>query len=185
MATTINFLRDRRRKLTKQQTLDRKIFQIMSWVGGAVFVVFIGAVGIRLFMAYQLQQLNDRETRLLAQVRSQEDSERSYIIFAAKLQVLAQLFEQRRDKQEALEYFSTLFGPDVLISDVAYDADSGILTLGLRANTVFTLQSVFEQLNSSVVKERFAGVSAGDLRRNDQGEYQTSITIALKEAGEM
>lgn len=132
-------------------------------------------------MAYQLQQLSNQENRLLSQVRSQEDSEKSYVIFAAKLNVLSQLFAQRRDKQEALEYFTTLFGSDVLVSDVAYDADSGVLTLGLKANNIFTLQTVFEQLRSEEVKSQFTSVTTSELRRDDQGSYQTTVTIALKE----
>lgn len=179
MATTINFLRDRRRRLTKQQALDQKMFKAAAAVCGICFGIFIASVGIRLFLAYQLQQLGDRENRLLAQVRSQEDSERSYVIFAAKLKVLSQLFEQREDKQVALEYFTTLFGPDVLVSDVAYDADAGELVLGLKANNVFTLQTVFNQINSQEVKDEFRSISASELRRDDQGAYQTTVTIGL------
>lgn len=183
MATTINFLRDRHRRLTKQQALDQKIFKITTAVGGICLALLLLTLGIRLFMAYQLQQLNNQENRLLAEVRSQEDSEKSYVIFAAKLNVLSQLFAQRRDKQEALEYFTTLFGPDVLVSDVAYDADIGVLTLGLKANNIFTLQTVFDQLRSDEVKSQFASVTASELRRDDQGSYQTTVTISLKEKG--
>lgn len=182
MRSTINFLRDRRRRLTKQQELDKKIFNITTVACGVAFAVFLISLGVRLFFAYTLDQLTNRENRLLAQIRSQEDSEKSYIIFAAKLKVLSALFEQRRDKQEALAYFTTLFGPNVLVSDVAYDAESSILTLGLKATDIFTLQGVFDLLNSPEVGERFQSVAASELRRNDLGEYQTNVTIELKQA---
>lgn len=183
MATTINFLRDRRRRLTKQQQLDRKLFKFSSLALGIGFSVFIVTLGARLLFAYNLEQLVNQENRLLAQVRSQEDSEKSYIIFAAKLKVLTELFSQRRDKQEALAYFTTLFGPDVLVSDVAYDANDAILTLGLTAKDIFTLDTVFDRLGSDEVRSQFEKVAASELRRNDQAEYQSNVTITLKEKG--
>lgn len=177
----INFLKDRRKKLTKQQLLDMKLFRAAGAICLACFVLFIAAVGVRLLLAYQLDQQKKRENQLLVQIRSQEDNEEAYVIFAAKLKVLAALFEQRQDKQEALQYFTTLFGSDILVNDVAYDSEDNILTLGLQAADIFSLQSVFDQLQSEQVKDQFLSVAASDLRRNDQGQYQTNITVQLQE----
>lgn len=180
---TINFLKDRRKKLTKQQLLDMKVFRVAGGVLLACFVLFVVGIGIRLYLAYELDLQKNRENQLMAQIRAQEENEEAYVVFAAKLKVLAALFEQRQNKQEALQYFTTLFGSDVLVSDVAYNADNNVLTLGLQAADIFSLQTVFEQLQSQAVKDQFDSVNASDLRRNDRGQYQANVTIDLKEEG--
>lgn len=180
MLSSINFLRDRRRRLTKQQALDRKIFKFSMIAGGICLSIFLATLGIRLFFVLTQQQLMDREDQLLATIRSQEENERSYVIFAAKLKVLSELFESRRDKQEALQYFTTLFGPNILISDVNYDATGSVLTLGLQAKDVFTLQTIFDLLKSEDVQSQFSSIKTSDLRRNDQGSYVTNVTISLR-----
>jgi len=180
MAASINFLRERRKKLTKQQVLDQKLFKVFSGIGIGIFLVFLGSVGARLALAYNLNQITQKQNRMLQVVRSQEANEKSYVIFAAKLRVISELFVQRRDKQEAIKYFSTLFGPDVTVSDIAYEADSALLTFGLQAKNIFTLENVFGNLRNPQVKEQFAAVAASELRRDKTGSYQTTITVTLK-----
>jgi len=181
MAASINFLSERRKKLTKQQLVDLKIFRVVSGVGIGILLALLIAVGSRLFFSYTLTQIAAKQSAILALVKSQEESEKSYVIFAAKLRVISELFVQRRDKQEAIKYFSTLFGPDVLVSDIEYEADTSLLTFGLEAKNIFTLETVFNRLNTQEVKDQFASVAATELRRDKFGTYQTSVLVTLKE----
>lgn len=181
MAASINFLSERRKKLTKQQVVDLKIFRLMTGIGIGVFLVFLLSLGARLALAYNLDQVAQRQNQLMKVVQSQEDEEKSYVIFAAKLRVISELFVQRRDKQEAIKYFSTLFGSDVMVSDIAYQADTSVLTFGLQAKNIFSLESVFSKLHTPEVKDQFTSVTASELRRDKNGVYQTSVIVVLKE----
>lgn len=181
MAASINFLSERRKKLTKQQILDLKIFRIVSGIAIGAFIVLLISVGARMAFAFNLKKITDLQAQTLQQVKSQEESEKSYVIFAAKLRVISELFVQRRDKQEAIKYFSTLFGTDVLVSDIAYEADTSLLTFGVEAKNVFTLESVFNKLSTQQVKDQFVDVKATELRRISNGSYQTSVLVTLKD----
>jgi len=181
MSASINFLSERRKKLTKQQVLDQKIFKLLTGVGIGVFIIFLFTLGVRLAFAFNLDQITKKENQTLQIVQSQESSEKSYVIFAAKLKVISELFVQRRDKQEAIKYFSTLFGPEVTVSDIAYEADTSLLTFGLKANNIFTLDQVFNKLGTPEVRAQFKSVAATELRRDKQGAYQTSVVVTLKD----
>jgi hypothetical protein len=153
----------------------------MTGVGIGILLVFVVTLGIRFAMVYNLSRVKDKQQQILKVVKSQEESEKSYVIFAAKLRVISELFVQRRDKQEAIRYFSTLFGPEVIISDIAYEADSSILTFGLQAKNIFTLENVFSLLSTPAVRDQFTTVSASELRRDKLGIYQTSVVVTLKD----
>lgn len=181
MPLTINFVRDRRRQLSKQELREQVWFRYSLMGFGVVVAVCLVAVGVRLFLGFQVRQVIARQDQLKVSLTSQEDVEKSYILFFQKLRVLKDLFNQKSNKQEAINFFGTIFGPDVLIQEINYLAEDAILSFGLRANDVFVLDRVFNTLNSTPVKEQFVAVNKSDLRRQDDGTYMMTVTVQLKE----
>lgn len=179
MSYTINFLRHRRKELTKQQLQDTKWLRISSIVAGGVLVLSLVVVGGQLLLNYQRQQVLNRQESLKKQIMTHEDVERSYVIFANKVKILTELFKQRSDKRTAINYFSSLFGPNVLISDISFEGDEGILQFGLKAKDIFTLQEVFTKLSTDEVKAQYASINKSDLSRDQDGGYRMSVTITL------
>lgn len=178
---TINFVRDRRRELSKQEVTDRLWFRYSLMAAGVVMAVALVVVGVRLFLTFRVSQVMARQTQLKQSITSQQDVERSYVIFFQKLKILSELFDQKSNKQAAIQFFGTIFGPQVLIQEINYLAEDGILSFGLQADDVFVLEQVFATLNSPAVKEQFVDVSKSELRRQADGSYQITVTVQLRE----
>lgn len=183
MDISINFLKDRQKKLTKQQLLDLRAWQISAGIFGVVILVALSMAGVAFWQNRRLAQFQDQRALLKKQVLSQEEIERSYVIFAHKLKTLRQLLDQRSDKQQAITFFSSLFGPDVAIREISYDADDSLVSFGLRSKSVFVLESVFAQLDSPQIKQQFKDLSRSELRRTNEGTYDLKVTVVLNQAG--
>lgn len=180
MLTSINFVRERRKRLTESGLRDFDFFKISAIVTGAVLVVFLISLGIRLFFISKLQQVKEEQQRYQRLVVSQDEIEKSYIIFANKLRALTEIFKLRRNKQAALSYFSYVFGPKVVIERIAFDANSDILAFGLKATDVFELEKVMDILAAEETKRQFDSLTTNRLARTAGGEYQMQVTLVLK-----
>jgi len=180
---TINFLRERRRKLTKQQIVDKQLYKVGLIVFSVSAALLVIAGGARLTVAYLINQATARQNTLMQIIKEQESNERAYLVFSAKLRTLVELLAKRQDKQEAITFFSTVFDQGVLVSNVTYQGDKSLLTFGLQAADVFTLERVIETLKSEQVKNQFQSVSTDAMSRNDKGEYQTTVTVMLGSTG--
>lgn len=180
MLTSINFVRERRKRLTESGLRDLEFFKISAIVTGAVLAIFLVSLGVRLFLINQLQQIKTEQQRYQRLVVSQDEIEKSYIIFTNKLRTLTEIFKQRRNKQAALSYFSYVFGPEVVIERIAYDAKSDLLAFGLKTNDIFELEKVTAILESEETKRQFASLTTSRLVRAVSGEYQMQVTLVLK-----
>lgn len=185
MAYSINFLNQHRRSFTKQQQADKRIYFYALSIAGAVVLLTMGVLAGRLFMNQQMTTAQAEETRLKNAILSEEENERKLLVMAAKLQVLSRLIDERHDKQEALVYFSNLFGPQVLIRDITYQASEGVLTLGLQSQSVFVLREVYDLLASVETLDRFEKVTKSSLSRNSSGSYGMNISIGLTSQAEL
>jgi len=184
MPESVNFVKHRRKQLTKRQLLDKQIFKYVSITLGVVFGLFLLSVGVRLYMAYSLSQVMAKQDQFKQLVLDQESNERSYVVFAAKINTLVDLFAKRRDKQEAINYFSNAFGNQVLLSNISYEEDGTILSLILESNDVFVLEQVFENLNNPEVSSQFQQLSLSELKRSADGKYRLTVTVVLRSAAD-
>lgn len=179
MPYNINFLKDRRKRLTKQDIADRQIMRYTLYVLGGVLAVMVLVLSVRGFLWYRTNQVAERQAQLKRAVLSQEDIEKSYVIFANKIKILRELLDERANKQVAIDYFSGIFGDEVLIREIEYESQIGILSFGLKANNVFVLENVFTILNSDQVKNDFSSVSKSELRRGNDGSYNVKVIVGL------
>lgn len=179
MSRTINFVRERQRNLTRLEEQDRQIFRwLLVGVGVLMGLVFI-AVGVRLFFLYRMQVVTDQQANLKQAIVAQEEVERSFTVFAHKLKTLTELFGRRKEKQETLAYFSTLFDENVVIRQLSYTAETEELSFILESKNIFVLEGVFETMNSQEIKDRFPTIRKESLRRGPDGSYGMYISILL------
>jgi len=182
MVNTINFLNQHRENIVERQQRERTWFR---WsIGFFAFVAVLSAalVGATFFIQFRINTTQQRISAVEQQVLAQQDVEESVVILVEKLKTLAQLLEIRSDKQEALSFFTDLFGSQVLVRQIAYEADSSILSLRLETPSYFTLQNMFELLDRPETREQYPFISKSELRRSQSAAYSMAITVILDEA---
>jgi len=180
MSRQINFLSERRKGLTKVEIQDRKIIRIASIIFGGAFTVFLIIFGVRFYFDRQLFQVKEGQKAARSQILNDQNIERSFVVFVYKLTALANLTQDKQEKNEALNFFSNLFGSDVFVTQMSYLEKERILSLKIQSDSVFTLRNVFQLLNDSSVREEFSSVNPSDLTRNTQGDYEMVITAVVK-----
>lgn len=180
MSKSINFVGDKRKKLTKAQAQDKKIMAIMIYVLVGVFAVFLIVVGLRLFYVYRVKTVNDKQVEVKSVILSKESIEKEYIIFAQKLKKLSVLFGKRKNKQEALVFFSKVFGEDVIVSGIDYSsADEDVVTFTIKTPSVFVMEKVFDILQSEEVTTAYPQISKSSMRRTQSGNYSVNLAVIL------
>ncbi|NCN03724.1 MAG: hypothetical protein GW942_01460 [Candidatus Pacebacteria bacterium] len=181
MPKEINFIQGRRKKLTKDQKNDFKIFKIASTTFAILIATFLITLGLDFFLKFQVKNAQEKQIDMEKQVLAKESVEQSIVIATEKLKILSELFEQRYDKQASINYFSNVFGPEVLIKDINYEANERILSLRLQSQSIFVLEEVFLKLSDPEVEAQFGNINKSELIRNDKGGYNMAITLSLSE----
>ena len=177
----INFVRQRLRKLTKLEKKDKETFKIVAIITSILLLVLAVILGYKLYLTSQLKEIESSQNNFLNRIKKQEEREKTFVLFVNKLRVLSSVFQKRKNKQEAIDYFSQVFGPDVVIERIVYDADSQLLTFRLLAADIFTLESVFELLATQQALEKFSSLAKSNLQRTSAGIYQMQITAMISE----
>lgn len=177
----INFVRHRLKKLGRVAEQDFRVFKLSMIGAGVVFVVFLVILGLRIYQVSRLKKIEDTQANHVRQIKSLEEEERAYVFLINKLKALSQIFEERQNKQEAIAYFSQVFGPEVIIDQIVYEARASLLAFGVRTTNIFTLEQVFSTLESNQTEEKFAELHKSELRRNANGTYQMKVTVVMDE----
>ncbi len=182
MSTSINFVSTTRKELSKVQQQDRVFFRYALMAVAVVFAFFLIALAGRLFFMFQLRSVETRQEQTRNAIISHEQLEADYTVFVHKLKALGQLFGKRKEKQEALIFFSEVFGPDVEVSGIDYTSSrSDQLIFSIRAPSIFVIESVFEILKRDDVVSRYKEISKDNLRRGNDGSYNAHLTVTFKD----
>ena len=181
----INFLSQQNRELSGQQKKDAQILKYATIGFAAVAVVFIILFGTRFYFQYKLKNLQTQISTVSQQIDSSQELEANYLFFIDKLKIIKQLFDQRSNKQIALSYFSSLFGPEITISGLTYNMEEGILSLRVLSPHVFYLEEAFDVLDDSNVTKHFVTLNKTNLSRTETGEYAFSLTVTFKEDSDL
>lgn len=181
MSRQINFLAERRKALTKTEIQDRKVMKIASVIFGTVFTVFLIVFAVRFYFDRQLFQVREAQKSARAQILNDESIERSFVIFVYKLTALTNLTQDKQEKNQAITFFSNLFGDDVLIRQMSFLEKEKILSLKIQLDSIFSLRQVFDLLNSQQVRDQFVSINPSDLMRTPGGDYEMVITAVVKE----
>ncbi len=177
--TKINFVRHRRRELTKIEVTDARNFRYGVIAFIAVIVVLVIAMSARFYLVSQIQSTTTSIASLKQSIKNKSVIEEEYLIFMKKVEIITSLFGQRREKQQALAYFSSLFDPEVIVSSLSYDADSHTLSFSIRAPSIFSMKRVFDTMSSANVKERYPTFSIGQIARASDASYSMDVVLPL------
>lgn len=183
MAKSINFVGERRKKLTKAQKQDKKIMKITVNVLVAVFAIFLIIVGARFYFVFQVKSIKDTQTEIRNRIIANEPIEKDYIVFAQKLKKLSVFFGKRKDKQEALVFFSKVFGSDVIVSGIDFSsADEDVVSFVIKAPNIFVMERVFNTLKEDRVVTIYPNIKKSSMRRSATGNYTINLEVILVEA---
>lgn len=183
MSKSINFVGDRRKRLTKIQKQDKKIMSIMINVLVGVFIIFLIVMGLRLFYVFRLKSLNDQQQDIRNVILTHQSVEKDYVIFAQKLKKLSVFFGKRKDKQEALIFFSDVFGDDVIVSGIDYSSsEEDVVSFVIKAPNIFVMEKVFDTLENPSVTTTYPNISRSNMQRSPTGNYTVSLAVVLSEA---
>lgn len=182
MAKEINFVGERRKKLTQAQKQDRKILKISVNVLVGIFAIFLIVIGARFYFVFQVKNIKDTQSQIRSRILANEPVEKDYIIFAQKLKQLSIFFGKRKDKQEALVFFSEIFGEDVIVSGIDYSsADEDTVSFTIKTPNVFVMERVFSMLSSERVTSVYPNIKKSTLRRSATGNYTVDLAVILSE----
>lgn len=182
MARDINFLRDRRKRLSKSQEQDKKLFRF-SLIGFSVVIVMaLVASGVRFFFIQQQSGLVREQEQFKSVILAQESVERQYLLLAGKVNAVQQIFKLRQDKQAAINYFYQQLGNDIILQEIEYDplrAEEPLLYITVMAPDVFIFEQVQAVVASQEVKQKYPGISAGSIDRQVNGSYTLKLAVPL------
>lgn len=175
----INFVRKRRKELSKIEVQDQQYLRWASYAMGAILILFIITLGIRMTLGVMVSNTNSSINSLKTSISDKRAVEEQYVIFMTKVKILTDLFAQRKEKQEAIAYFSSLFDPNIIISQLSYSADTHTLNFTLSAPSVFDLEKVFLTLRSANVRQKYPSYAVQQLSRDQEGVYGLAINLPL------
>lgn len=180
MSRLINFVQERQKKLTTQEKQDRLLFRTSAVVFGVVMLLYGIAFGGYLYLQWQLKSVQDKQLQLERSILAQGEVEKSAAVLLEKISVIAQLMDQRSDKQAAISHFSELFGPSVLIKEMNFNPELNSLELNVETTSLFTLRDLFALVETSAVTDVYPGITKEQLRRQADATYQLQLGIPLE-----
>jgi hypothetical protein len=122
------------------------------------------------------QRIKDYKNSILGQ----ETTEISYLIFVNKIKVISEIYKKRSNKQEAMSYFTDVFGDKAEIIGMNYQEEQGGLILQLDSSNVFHLQEVNEILDSKALRQEYEHLEKSALTRTDTVSYNLTLKLELK-----
>ena len=168
-------------QVDKRDLLYRKYALIAFGVTAGIFFL---AAGLNIFFNSRLNNLNQQNQSLTAQISNDESIEIGYLVFSQKLKSVEEIYENRSNKQQAIDFFSNIFGSQVFLSGMNYEEGKNALSLKLTSDDVFALDDTLAVLDSEEVSNVFSNVRKSGLRRDETGNYSLDISVELKTEGQ-
>lgn len=177
----INFLRERRRNLSKTQKQDQQWFKWSGYGLGGVVLVLIVIFVTHLFFTNRIKAIQQDQKNTTQSIIDNEATEKTFLLTLQKLTVLNELYTQRRSKQAAIDDFTSIFPDTVEVKGIEYSDNDRLLSFQLSSQDVFVLENVFATLTGSELKARYEKVTPSNLRRTDSGRYEMNVAVVLKQ----
>lgn len=175
----VNFLRQRKRELSKVQLTDQKYAKWLAGVFATVMVASLLVLGVDLFFGYRLNRVLALQKDLEGEITQQKNREAEYLILAKKIETIKELIGGRTKNRQAIEFFTTLFStPEISVKEVSFEGKSQ-LQFYLNIRNVFAMDQAVKQLASEQIRSQFAAVTVSDLSRAQAGEYTLQVTVIL------
>jgi|GEM_PF-1683540 len=179
MFLTVNFARTTSQRRRQQEKLDLKFFKLVLLGLGATFLVFVSLFVAKTLLAKKLVVLKTKEAKLTQQWENLKLQEMAYAVYIQKVKILAQLFNFRQEKQQALKKFRSFFDQGAKVVGLKYSVDTQEIMFQIRSESIFVLQKVIEKLDSSEIKQDFGTVSKDRISRSEDGGYVLGVRVKL------
>lgn len=177
---SINFLGKRGSLYQKHVVQDHRLFQIALGSFGATVIVLLALIGFNIYLASTLQNVVKKQNDTKQSIVANQTVEVAYVLFSSKLKAIAEIFEKRNNKQQAINYLNELFSDSGFIGGVNYDGAEQILSLTVDSTNIFQLDGLIKKLDSPEVKSNFASLNRSNITRSSEGKYSMKLTIQLK-----
>jgi Tfp pilus assembly protein PilN len=167
------------------QRTRKKDQKFLNWslLGfGSSLAIFVIILGLNLWLGQQLSGIAREQNQTKQALVGNQSVELSYLIFTNKLKAIVEIFDQRNNKQQAINYLSNLFGEAVFINGVAYDGVAQVLSLSLTSSNIFDLEKLLNSLDTPDVRENFSSLTKSNIKRNEDGSYNLRLTLELKKS---
>lgn len=132
--------------------------------------------------AVKIEEIEEEQLSLERSILAQGEVEKSAAILLEKISVIAQLLDQRSDKQAAISHFSTILGPSVLIKEMNFNPEFNSLELNVETVSLFTLRDLFNLVETPAITDVYPGITKEQLRRQADATYQLQLGIPLEKA---
>lgn len=180
---SINFLGKRGSLYQKHVAEDHRLFQIALASFGVTVIILLALVGFNIYLASTLQGVVKKQNDTKQSIVTNQTVEAAYLLFSHKLKAIAEIFEKRNNKQQAINYLNELFSENGFIGGVNYDGEEQILSLTVDSTNIFQLDELVKKLDSPEVKSNFASLNRSNMSRSNEGKYSMKLTIQLKKTG--
>jgi hypothetical protein len=174
---SINFLKQRHLELRFAKKQDKKNLFYTGIFFVVCLIIFSITLAINIFYSNKLSLIKSTQTKLAQSLNQNKDQEIKYLDFSNKLKLINYLFQERKNKQEAIEFFSKTFGDDTHISQIIFE-DAKTLIITLTSNDVIKLESIFKTLDLKK-NSPYQKVISSSINRNPDATYELELVINL------
>lgn len=182
MPVQINFLRQRRKKLTAQQELDKRYAMYAGYVSAGIFVLIVIIFILEFLLKRNITSVKAEQRRVESAILDKAAIEKEYLILGEKLTLLQGLVKDKGVKQQALEYFSSLLATeDVVLTQVIFSKED-IIQFDVQTNDVFQYRKLLHRLQGQDILSAYPHISVTDLSRLKNGSYTSTLTVILGNA---
>lgn len=179
---SINFLGKRGSLYQKHVAQDHRLFQIALASFGVTVIVLLALVGFNIYLASTLQGVVKKQNDTKQSIVTNQTVEAAYLLFSHKLKAIAEIFEKRNNKQQAINFLNELFADNGFIGGINYDGAEQILSLTVDSTNIFQLEGLINKLDSPEVKSNFASLNRSNISRSSEGKYSMKLTVQLKQS---
>lgn len=179
----INFLRKRKKDLSEVQLLDKKY---AVWAGYLLVFIFLAmslVLAVDFFLTTRTATLEKKQSEVEQKISTFATVEREYIQLSKKIEVIADLFENRDEQKDAIAFFTRLFSQEeATLKELQIDQD-GTLRFQVVSQNVFVMKQTIQRLQQDDIRQQFQSLVMTDVVRNQSGEYSIEVAVVIGKKG--
>lgn len=177
---SLNFLRQRRQKLSVLRKQDSLILTISIGFMAVVLLVTLGLIAYTINQDQQLNKLKGDEGEVTKTLASMTDKEAEYLVYSARLKTLAIIWPMRGSQQKTLDFLTDITMTNVSYQQVTFDQTKRLLEFSVVTTDYFALEEFITLVRTPAIQDRLESFAIGGVRRDDQGRYSFSVDMQLK-----
>lgn len=177
---SLNFLRQRRQKLSVLRKQDSLILYVSLGIMAVVLLVTLGLIGYTINQKQQLNRISNADSEISKTLSSMTDKEAEYLVYSARLKTLANIWPMRGSQQKTLDFLTDITMTDVSYQQVTFDQAKRMLDFSVVTTDYFALEEFISLVRTPLIQERLESFAIGAVRRDDQGRYSFSVEMELK-----